>query len=228
MCGRYVSLSTPEQLAEHFAVDEVRTHGLGERYNVAPTLDVYAIVEHEGRRRLGTLRWGFVPFWAESPKKGPSPINARLESVHGGMFRDAFERRRCLLPADGFYEWQAREGASRKQPYYLHDPDRRPLGLAGIWGRWRPKDEDAEPLATCAIVTTEARGRVADLHDRMPVVVPPRLWGRWLAAEPREADDLQRELESLDAPRLDAYAVAERVNNVRNDGPALLEPAAAA
>lgn len=227
MCGRYVSVTAPEQLAEHFEVDEVRTESLGERYNVAPTLDVYAIVEHDGRRLLGTLHWGLVPFWAEGPKQGPTPINARIESIRAKrMFRDSFRRRRCILPADGFYEWQARPDAGRKQPYYLHDPQDRPLALAGIWSRWRPRDEpEAEPLSSCAIVTTAAQGRARELHDRMPVMLPERLWARWLSAEPRQSDHLQARIAGLDAPALDAYPVTERVNNVRNNGADLLAPA---
>ena len=226
MCGRYVSTSTPEQLAEYFSVDEVRTDSLGERYNVAPTLDVYSIIEREGHRRLGTLRWGLVPFWADDPKKAPSPINARVETIHEKrMFRDAFEKRRCILPADGFYEWQEREDRKKKQPFYIHDPEDLPLAFAGIWGVWRPKDEpDAEPLFTCAILTTEARGRMAELHDRMPVMLPSQLWESWLSADPQEAEHLQEVIAALGTPRLEAVTITERVNNVRNDGRELLEP----
>ena len=164
MCGRYVSVSTPERLAEHFEVDEVRTENLGERYNVAPTLDVYSVIEHDDERRLGTLRWGFVPFWSDGPKKGPSPINARIEGIHEkGMFKDAFARRRCLIPADGFYEWLDRE-SGKKQPYYFHHPDDEPLAFAGIWSSWRPEDDaDGDALYSCAIVTTAALGGIADM-----------------------------------------------------------------
>lgn len=227
MCGRYVSVSTPEQLATYFAADEVRTEGLGERYNVAPTLDVYALIERDGARRLGTLRWGFVPFWAKSLRKGPAPINVRVETVHDKrMFADAFERRRCILPADGFYEWQRRESSPRKQPYYIHDPDGHPLAFAGIWSVWRDPEagEDAEPVFSCAIVTTAARGRMEQLHDRMPVMLPPQLWDTWLSAEPKEAEHLQTAVAALGTPRLDAYAVTDRVNDVRHEGPELIEP----
>lgn len=226
MCGRYVSTSTPEQLAEHFSVDEVRTDALGERYNVAPTLDVYSIIERDGQRRLGTLRWGLVPFWADDPKKAPSPINARVETIHDKhMFRDAFEKRRCILPADGFYEWQEREAGGKKQPWFIHDPEDLPLAFAGIWGVWRPKDEpDAEPLFTCAILTTEARGRMADLHDRMPVMLPSQLWRTWLSADRQDAEHLQEVVAALGTPRLEARRITDRVNNVRNEGQQLLEP----
>ena len=225
MCGRFVSVSSPEQLAEAFAVDDVRTESLGPRYNVAPTLDVYAVIESDDTRRLGTLRWGFLPFWAAS-RKDRAPINARVESVADSrMFASSFATRRCLLPADGFYEWQARDSSSRKQPYWIHDPDDAPLALAGIWTVWRdPSVDDAEPVFTTAILTTAAAGRMADLHHRMPVVLPRRLWDDWLTADPQEAQHLQEVVANAGVPRLEAVPITDRVNNVRNDGPELLEP----
>ena len=226
MCGRYVSVSSPEQLAEHFAVDEVRTPSLGARYNVAPSLDVYAVIERDDQRRLGSLRWGFVPVWSKDPKKGPSPINARLEGVaESRMFAPAFARRRCLLPADGFYEWQTRGEGRRKQPYHLHHPDGEPLAFAGIYSSWRPKDdEEADPLFSCAIITTAATGEIARIHERMPVILPQRLWSTWLTAEPDEAPHLWETVAALGPPALVAEPISDRVNNVRNDGPELLEP----
>lgn len=225
MCGRFVSVSTPEQLAEAFGVDDVRTESQGERYNVAPTLDVYSVIEKDDQRRLGTLRWGFLPHWAKS-LKSRAPINARLEGIEDNrMFARAFERRRCLIPADGFYEWQEREGSTRKQPWYIHDPDGAPLALAGIWTVWRdPDQDDPDPVFSCAIVTTAAAGRMADLHDRMPVVLPERLWAEWLTADPQEATHLHEVVMKAGVPRLEARTITDRVNNVRNDGPELLEP----
>jgi putative SOS response-associated peptidase YedK len=227
VCGRYVSVSTPEQLADHFAVDEVRAEALGPRYNVAPSLEVYAVIERDGTRRLGTLRWGLVPFWAKQLRGAPAPINARVESVQdNAMFARAFERRRCLLPADGFYEWQEREDGARKQPWFIRDPEERPLAFAGIWGVWRDPaaGEGAAPLFSCAILTMPAQGAIADLHDRMPVVLPRQLWRDWLTATPETAPHLQAAVAELAPPRLTAYPVGDRVNNVRNEGPALLEP----
>jgi putative SOS response-associated peptidase YedK len=229
VCGRFLSLSDPEQLAERFAVDEVRAAPLGRRYNVAPTLEVYAVIEREARRRLGTLRWGFVPYWVRELKGARQPINARIETVATSkMFADAFQRRRCLLPADGFYEWQDRGDGRPKQPYLLADPDGAPLAFAGIWTVWRdPTVEDAEPLFSTAIVTTEARGAMADLHERMPVVLPEQLWSDWLTADADEAPHLLEAVTALSAPRLTATPISRRVNDVRNDGPELLEPAPA-
>lgn len=235
MCGRYVSVSTPEALGEHFEVDEVRAGSLGARYNVAPSLDVYALLESDGSRRLGTLRWGFVPHWARSLSDTPSPINARVEGLdESGMFRGAFRKRRCIIPADGFYEWRERESASRKQPYFIHDPDDEPLAFAGLWTAWRGDtgdgegngdgDADEDPVYSCAIVTTGASGPIRDLHPRMPVMLPRGLWRDWLTADPGDAPHLQEAVATLEAPDLEAYAITTRVNNVRNDGPELLEP----
>lgn len=221
-----MSVSSPEQLAQRFRVDEVRTESLGARYNVAPTLPVYAVIEHDDRRRLGTLRWGFVPPWSTDPRKGPAPINARLEGVaESRMFAPAFRRRRCLLPADGFYEWRSRGDRRRKQPYYLHRPDGEPLAFAGIFSAWRdPAEEDADPLFSCAIVTTDAVGEIADIHERMPVMLPERLWSSWLTADADDALHLREQIRDLGPPELVAEPISDRVNNVRNDGPELLEP----
>ena len=226
VCGRYVSVSSPEQLAERFEVEDVRAEGLGERYNVAPTLPVYAVIEHERRRRLGTLRWGFVPPWSKDPRRGPSPINARLEGVvESRMFAPSFSRRRCILPADGFYEWKARDEGRRKQPYHVHDPEGAPLAFAGIWTAWRdPTAEDADPLYSCAIVTTEAKGPIADIHERMPVMLPASLITPWLTASEQDAPHLRDEIQRLGAPEVVAEAISDRVNNVRNEGPELLAP----
>ncbi|MEX1176826.1 MAG: SOS response-associated peptidase [Nitriliruptor sp.] len=232
MCGRFLSLSDPEQLAERFAVDEVRTDPLPRRWNVAPSLDVYAVIERDDTRRLGTLRWGFVPHWTTQLKGARTPINARLETVATSrMFASAFAKRRCLLPADGFYEWQVREDGS-KQPYHLHDPDGEPLAFAGIWTVWRdpaaepdPGTGDVPPLFSTAIVTTAATGELTRIHERVPLVLPERLWQDWLTADADEAPHLEAMLRALGPPALVAEPITTRVNDVRNDGPDLLEPA---
>jgi putative SOS response-associated peptidase YedK len=225
MCGRFVSVSTPEQLAEAFGIDDIRTESRGERYNVAPTMDIYSVIEHDGERRLGTLRWGFLPRWAKS-LKDRAPINARLEGVDSSrMFASAVKRHRCLLPADGFYEWQKREDSTRKQPWYIHDPDGAPLAFAGIWSSWRDPDadDDAAPVFSAAILTTSAQGRMVDLHHRMPVILPSRLWEAWLGPD-EDVDGLLEVVRNAEVPRLEARTISDRVNNVRNKGPELLEP----
>lgn len=225
VCGRYASVTPPEQLAERFGVDHVRTEDLGTRYNVAPSMPVYAVIEHEGDRRLGALRWGYVPHWSEGPRSGPSPINARLEGIaESRMFAASFASRRCIVPADGFYEWQEQDGERPKQPYHLHDPEGEPLALGGIWTAWRGGDDG--PLYSCAIVTTAASGEIAAIHGRMPVMLPERLWPTWLAAGPEEAPHLRATVQELGPPRLTARPISDAVNNVRNDGPQLWEPGA--
>lgn len=224
MCGRYVSVSTPEQLTERFEVERVEVDALEPRWNVAPTLQVPVVVEREGARTLTTMRWGFVPFWAKQIGKGPQPINARVETIDDKrMFARAFREHRVLMPADGFYEWQVREGSDRKQPWYIHDPDDEPLAFAGISSRWTDRESGAHVHSTC-ILTREAAGRMTDLHHRMPVVLPERLWETWLAAEPADAPYLHDVIERAGVPALEARTITDRVNNVRNDGPELLEP----
>ncbi len=229
MCGRFLSLSSLDDLATHLAVDEVATDALPPRYNVAPSMEIYAAIDHQGRRRLGTLRWGFVPPWAESLRGGRQPINARVETVATSrMFAQSFAHRRCLVPADGFYEWRAATEDRPKQPFHVADPTGAPLVFGGIWTTWRdPQDEDAPPVSSTAIVTTEARGAIAELHDRMPLILPRQLWDDWAGATAEDAPHLLDAVSALGPPELTATAVSTRVNNVRNDGPELLEPASA-
>lgn len=176
MCGRYVSSRPVTALSEWFLVDDVRTEALPASWNVAPTDPVYAVAEHEGRRLLGSFRWGLVPAGAGDPARGPRPINARAETVADRpIFRDAFARRRCLLPADGFYERESRDG--RKQPWFIAPADGGILAMAGLWSTWRHEETI---LRACAIITTSANRTVGPLHDRMPVFLPPEHWDLWL------------------------------------------------
>ena len=227
MCGRFLSLSGLDELATHLAVDEVVTDGLPPRYNVAPSMEIYAAITHEEQRRLGTLRWGFLPPWARSPKGGRQPINARVETVATSrMFAQSFAHRRCLIPADGFYEWRAATEDQPKQPFHIADPEGEPLVFAGIWTSWRDREDEAvPPVFSTAIVTTEARGAMAELHHRMPVLLPPQLWDEWAGADAQDAPYLLDAVAALGPPELVATAISTRVNNVRNDGPELLEPA---
>lgn len=223
MCGRYVTISTPEQLTERFEVERVAVDGLEQRYNVAPTTQVPVVLERDGARTLQTMRWGFVPFWAKQVGKGPQPINARVETIDDKrMFASAFRKRRLLLPADGFYEWQPRAGSRKKQPWYIHDPDHQPLAFAGIWSRWTDEASGDTVESTC-ILTRDAAGRMADLHDRMPVVLPANLWATWLEATEQEAPYLHEVITHAGVPSLEAHTISDRVNNVRNDGPELVE-----
>jgi putative SOS response-associated peptidase YedK len=219
MCGRYVSAQPVDHLAEWFQVDEVATEPLPPSWNVAPTDPVYAVAEHAGRRRLGCFRWGLVPPSAPDPPR-VRPINARAETlVERALFRDAFTRRRCLLPADGFYEWENRDG--RKQPWFIAPADGGVLAMAGLWSTRRHEETI---LRTCAIITTAANQTVSRLHDRMPVFLPPEHWELWLD---RTEDDLAL-LSSLLVPApdelLELRPVSRQVNSVRNNGPELTVP----
>jgi putative SOS response-associated peptidase YedK len=218
MCGRFVAATPLPVLAERFGVDEVRVRELPPSWNVAPTDPVPAVVDRNGRRLLGTLRWGLVPSWAPDPSGAARMINARAETVATKpAFREALRRRRCLIPADGFYEWRRRNG--RKEPVLLAAADGSPLAFAGLWDVWR---RDAQRLATCTIVTTTANRVVGAVHDRMPVILAPDAWDLWL--DPGCTDP--RRLTALLVPAADDALVVRpadpRVNDVRNNGPELL------
>jgi putative SOS response-associated peptidase YedK len=226
MCGRFVQASSPELLVERFGVDELAAPAHEPSYNVAPRATVYAVrdrTEEEGRRRyLSELRWGLIPSWAKDPKVGDRMINARAESLADKpAYERAFRRHRCLVPAEGFYEWQ-RQGA-RKQPMFIHRRDGEPMAFAGLWAAWRSDDAAADDwLRSCTIVTTGANGTVAPLHDRMPVVLEERDWDRWLDPDAPELDALARLLRPAADGLLVAYPVGNAVNSADNDGPHLV------
>jgi putative SOS response-associated peptidase YedK len=229
MCGRFVQASSPELLVERFGVDELAAAAHGPSYNVAPRASVYAVrdrAERDGRRRyLSELRWGLIPSWAKDPKIGDRMINARAESlVDKPAYERAFRRHRCLVPAEGFYEWQRR--GSRKQPMFVHRRDGEPMAFAGLWAAWRDPngdDPDGDWLRSCVIVTTNANDTMAPLHDRMPVVLEERDWDRWLDPDAGDVDALTQLLAPAADDLLVAYPVATAVNSADNDGPELVE-----
>ncbi len=225
MCGRYVSSTPVGVLAEHFEVEDVRAADLGPRFNVAPTDEVYAVAEgKDGTRRLGTFKWGLVPFWAKDPKVGSRMINARVETLQS-KFKRTLERRRCLIPADGFYEWQERPAGQKNQPFFIHRKDGEPLAFAGLWEVWHDDDDpDAEPLRTCSIITTDANQVVARTHDRMPVMLAPDAWEAWLDVDQHDLDVIQGLLVPAEPGELEVYPVSTEVNSVKNDGGHLVEP----
>ncbi|HEY0835337.1 MAG TPA: SOS response-associated peptidase [Azospirillum sp.] len=219
-----MTLATPvAELKRLFAFSE--TPNLRPRWNIAPTQDVAAVrLGEDGARHLVLLRWGLVPSWADDPVIGSRMINARGETLAGKpAFRSAFRHRRCLVPADGFYEWKT--AGKRKQPYLIRRADGRPLAFAGLWERWPgPKGAPLpQPLETVTIVTTAAGGVVADLHERMPVMLDPADWPLWLDpdAPPPMVEGLLRP--APDAA-LEAFPVATHVNNVRNDDETCVVP----
>ena len=232
MCGRYTSITPVTDLARYVGVDEVSAEDADPRYadpryNVAPTEEVPAVAVSGGRRTLGMLRWGLVPPWADDPRVGSRMINARSESVlDKPAFRRAYSRRRCLMPADGFYEWRVEADGSGRRPWYFRHTRDEPLALAGVWESWRSEDDRSgarERLVSCAILTTTANPTVAPVHHRMPVVIEPEAWEAWLDPEVDGAE-LRHLLAPAPAGLLQATPVRPLVNAVANDGPALIEP----
>jgi len=225
MCGRFSQQRPASELAEIFAAEPL-VDDPGAHYNVAPTDDALVVVQREERRALTAYRWGLVPHWATDLTAGSRMFNARAETLTTSpAFRDAFKRRRCLVPVDSFYEWQ-REGKLR-QPYNVVRADGRPLVLAGLWAGWRdPASDPDAPLIrrTFTIITTTPNDAIADLHDRMPVILPDDAWERWLDPTPADAGELIGLLQPTDAIALRIYAVSRAVNDVRRDGPELVEP----
>ena len=221
MCGRFVAASDPDGLVRFFVVDDRIAEDPAPSWNVAPTADVLAVVEHEQRRLLVTFRWGLVPSWAPDPKVGSRMINARAETLADKpAYREAFARRRCLVAADGFYEWE-RTTDGRRLPHLITAADGQPLAFAGLWSTWRPAP-DAPALRTCTIVTTRANDDVTDLHDRMPVVLPPQHWDLWLDRRKRDPTRLRALLVPAEAGALTRRRASPAVNDVRNDSPDLI------
>ncbi|MEW2516014.1 SOS response-associated peptidase [Streptomyces sp. NPDC046870] len=244
MCGRYVATRSPQDLAQLFhAAQWPTTEALTPSWNVAPTDEVWAVLERAPRdegggaapvRELRPLRWGLVPSWAKEPKIGARMINARVETVHEKpAFRRAFLRRRCLLPADGFYEWvpgkDPATGKARKQPYFIHPEDGQVMALAGLYEYWRDPavardDDPAAWLTTCTIITTEATDAAGRVHPRMPLALTEDHYEAWLDPAHQDADELRALLGRPADGHLEARPVSTAVNNVRNDGPQLLDP----
>jgi putative SOS response-associated peptidase YedK len=225
MCGRFVATATPSQLADYLRVDEIRTEALEPSWNVAPTDAVYAVAENKDEQRLlGTYKWGLVPFWAKDPKGGPKMINARAETL-ATKFQRTFSRRRCLLPADGFYEWEKLDDGT-KQPWFIHRADGAPMVFAGLWELWKPEgaSDDDEPLRTCSIVTTAANELLGRIHDRMPLVLGPSEWDEWLDRSVTDVAQVSHLLRPTDPRLFDMYEVSKAVNSVRNNSGELVEP----
>jgi putative SOS response-associated peptidase YedK len=248
MCGRYASAKDPDALVEEFEVEEsLVDHPLSADFNVAPTKKVYAVLSrHPGdasedapsQRQLRTLRWGLVPSWAKDRSIGSRMINARAETVaEKPAFRRAFVKRRCLLPADGYYEWYTPTGenvplTSRgkpvKQPFYIHRADGHSLAMAGLYEWWHDKSKEPDDpeswLLTATIITTAATDSVGRIHDRMPVVIAASDWESWLDPTVGEREMVEKLMSPAQISPLSAYPVSVRVNSVRNNGPELIEP----
>ena len=230
MCGRYVAANDPNALAAEFSISELPTQKLAADFNVAPTKRVYIVVDQQvdgettNSRRLEIARWGLIPSWAKDPTIASRLINARAEAVgEKPSFRSAFTKRRCLVPADGYYEWVD------KKPYYLRSPDDAMLAMAGLYEWWRDpgaavaagdaQDRGPAHRLTCTVITTAATPEVAHIHQRMPLLVDRSEWAAWL--DPGEPDASQLVM-GPGSTRLVASRVGSDVNNVRNNGPGLI------
>ncbi len=247
MCGRYASTRDPATLAVEFdAVDDTAATGTAPAadYNVAPTKPVFTVVTRHPRdsqgipdpdrtvRSIRVMRWGLVPHWAKDSKGGSRLINARAETAAGKpAFRDAVARRRCLLPADGWYEWQRAagraggSGAAGKQPFFITPVDGSGLALAGLWSTWRGPDTAAPPLVTCAVLTTDAVGPLAEIHDRMPLILPAQAWQAWLDPDSDDPSELLTPPPAELVHALELRPVSTAVNHVRRNSPELVERA---
>lgn len=220
MCGRYTFKSRPKAIAEAFDLPEVPTH-LEPRYNIAPTQAVPVVRLEAGStvRRLALLRWGLIPSWADDPAIGNKLINARAETVaEKPAFRAAFKKRRGLILGDGFYEWQRTNG---KTPFYFRLKDEAPFAFAGLFERW---EKGAESVESCTLITTKANGVVGPVHDRMPVILKPEDYARWLAPEELRPAAITALLAPLPDDWMTAHPVGKLVNNPRNEGPRCIEP----
>lgn len=244
MCGRYASSRRPEDLVEEFEVIDNRVPApLPPDYNVAPTKEVYAVLERAPRdapadappaRQLRTLTWGLVPSWAKDPAIGSRMINARMETVaEKPAYRRAFAARRCLLPADGYYEWyptsqRTARGKPVKQPFFIHPRDGGVLAMAGLYEIWRdPTRAEDDPDRfrwTCTILTTQAEDALGQIHDRMPLMVERERWGAWLDPHRTGGEEALELLVPAAPGRLEAYPVSTLVNNVRHNGAELVAP----
>jgi putative SOS response-associated peptidase YedK len=243
MCGRYAATMDPTTLIEQFGAADLTGEGaMSADYNVAPTKDVVTVVQRHPRdadgtvlddepavRSLRMMRWGLVPFWAKDPAVGNKMINTRSETAtEKPAFRKALARRRCLVPADGWYEW--RRCGKEKEAFFMTGPDAAPLAMAGIWESWRdPKGEPGgPPLITFSVLTTESVGSLVGIHHRMPLVLPHGLWATWLDPDSEDVSSLlvPPSLDLVDT--LELRPVSSKVNNVRNNGPDLIERVEAA
>ncbi|MCH5645072.1 MULTISPECIES: SOS response-associated peptidase [unclassified Gordonia (in: high G+C Gram-positive bacteria)] len=250
MCGRYAVTTDPAKLAAEIdAVNEVESpdttdldtapRSPGPNYNVAPTTTVMTVVkrhdhdepEDDAKLRVRAMRWGLVPPWAKEVGKGPLLFNARAETAgEKSSFRSSVRSKRCLVPMDGWYEWKKEpaddKGKPTKIPYFMSPTDGTRLFMAGLWSVWHPKDdaEDSSPLLSCSILTTDAVGKLTDVHDRMPLIMPFEQWDAWLDPDHRAPSELFAPPAADIAAAIEIREVAPLVNRVANNGPELLEP----
>ena len=222
MCGRFTLTVDPAELADAFGSYEFPTR-FAPRYNIAPTQPVLAI-PNDAKNKADFFLWGLIPSWAKDPSIGGKLINARGETIaEKPSFRGGFKYKRCLILADGFYEWKTAAGTKTKTPYYIHMKDRKPFAIAGLWDVWNSPEGDS--LRTCTIITTEPNELMSTLHNRMPVILDPKDYDLWLDPAPQTPEKLIHLIEPFPAASMSAYPVSTLVNKPGNDRPECVVPA---
>ena len=223
MCGRFTNKATKQQIEKEFKTVGKNPAIFEPRYNIAPSQMIEVVLAPEGERLLAELKWGLVPSWAKDAEIGNRMINARAETLdEKPSFRDAFKKRRCLIPATGFYEWDKKgKAAGGKQPYYFYLKEKEVFGFAGLYEEWRDR-ETGEVLETCTIITTEANELLAPVHDRMPVILKPEDYEQWLDPRERDAARLKPLLAPFPAAEMDSHPVSRAVNAPMADAPELI------
>jgi putative SOS response-associated peptidase YedK len=223
MCGRFVGYRNLDELKEIFPIDRSACE-VTANYNVAPSQEILAIFNHQGQNWLDKFHWGLVPFWAKDPSIGNRMINARAETVaEKPSFKNAFKKRRCLIIADGFYEWKGAKG--QKQPLFVTLPDRKPFAFAGLWETWEDKDQQSQsPYRSCTIITTEACEAMRDIHHRMPAILRPEMYEFWLNPENQDVTALKNILATALLTDLVSHRVSKQVNSTRHNDASCIEP----
>jgi putative SOS response-associated peptidase YedK len=222
MCGRFVGFRSLHELKKKFPIDKAACE-VTENFNVAPSQEVLAIIKYEKEIWLEKLHWGLVPFWAKDISIGARMINARAETVASKpSFRNAFKKRRCLITADGFYEWKGTRG--QKQPMFITLADGKPFAFAGLWETWHQKDDPDTSYKSCAIITTEASDSVREIHPRMPAILRPETYEPWLDPLNQNTDELKQMLQTGIVTELMSHAVSKNVNSVKNNEPSNIIP----
>ncbi len=222
MCGRFVGFRSLDELKGFFPIDKAACEVIS-NYNVAPSQEIPAIAKYEGENWLFKFHWGLVPFWAKDISIGNRMINARSESIaEKPSFRNAFKKRRCLILADGFYEWKGEKG--RKQPMFITLPDNKPFAFAGRWETWNKKDDQDSSHKSCTIITTQASESIRDIHHRMPVILKPPAYESWLDPENQDVVELDKMLKNENVTELVSNPVSKQVNSTRNNDPSCIEP----
>ncbi|MDJ0984446.1 MAG: SOS response-associated peptidase [Desulfobacterales bacterium] len=221
MCGRFVGYRQLDELQQFFPIDRANCD-VAANFNVAPTQEILAIYTYEGENWLDRFHWGLVPFWAKDPSIGNRMINARAETIaEKPSFKNAFKKRRCLIIADGFYEWKGTKG--QKQPMLITLPDKKPFAFAGLWEIWY-KNKQAPAYRSCTIITTEASASIREIHHRMPVILKPEVYRDWLNPQYQNTENLKHILAVERLTELTSYPVSKQVNFARNNDLSLLDP----